>query len=676
MVYGPMEGLSRNTYVRGDHAFYVSIIDTIIAKAQGMYVIGSSIVILISIYVNTSVRFLMAQLHLGSLAKKNNKKDVRLSLQRLPEKLDDTYADAIRRISSQDEEDVQLAKRTLMWISFAKRRLSIIELRHALAIEPGAKELDPESLPDKDVIIDVCYGLVAIDRESETMRLVHYTTQDYLVRVRAELFATAEIDMTFCCLTYVLCSTSAQISDPEESVWLSIRINVAELEAAYPFWSYAVRFWGSHAYEKAQYDARLQHLIFQLLELDNKALGLARGEPLRDKWEDFHFLRDVPGMHTAAYFDLTRLVDTLLDRGTLVDAKTNVLFLTALHCAAIGGHVTTLRLLLDRGALIDMPHHYGYTALMMAAEGGHKASVQFLLEKGADANAQDTAKLRALHIATQERYQGIAELLLDKGADVNGQNWWGQTALSKAAQEGYQEIVELLLKKGADIDGRDPHGKTALYMAAQEGYQSIVELLLEKGADVNGQDHDGRTALSKAAQEGYQSIVELLLDKSADVNGQDHDGRTALDLAALMGFRSVVELLLENGADVNARDPFGDAALPILVHLDDASMLEFLLRHGADVDARRRYDGATALHVAAMWGQKSNVQLLIDAGADLEAKASYEDRQLTASGIAKEKGHMDVFEILQKAQEQRKTPPIRNLTQSQNLVDESNSPVD
>ena len=518
----------------------------------------------------------MAQLHLGSLAKKNNKKDVRLSLQKLPEKLDDIYADAIRRISSQDEEDVQLAKRTLMWISFAKRRLSIIELRHALAIEPGAMELDPESLPDKDVIIDVCCGLVVIDRESETISLVHYTTQDYLVRVRAELFATAEIDMTLCCLTYLLFSTSAQISGPGESAELSIKKNVAELEAAYPFWSYAVRFWGSHAYEKAQYDARIQHLIFQLLETDNKVLGLARGEPLRDKWGVFYGVRDVPGMHTAAYFNLTGLVATLLERGTLVDATTNRLSLTALHCAAIGGHVTTLRLLLDRGALIDMPY-CGHTALMMAARRGHKASVQLLLEKGADANEPKPAEMTALHIATQERYQGIVELLLDKGADVNGQDCCGQTALSEAAQAGYQSIVELLLEKGADV---------------------------------------------------------------------------------------------------NARDPFGDPALPVLAHRDDVSMLEFLLRHGADVDARRRCDGATALHVAAKWGQKSNVQLLIDAGAELEAKASYEDRQLTASGIAKAKGHMDVLGILQKAQEQRKTPPIQNLTQSQNLPDESNSPID
>ena len=601
----------------------------------------------------------MAQLHLGSLAKRNNKRDVRLALQRLPEKLDDTYADAITRIFRQDKDDVQLAKRTLMWISCAKRPLSIIELRHALAIEPGAKDLDPDSLPEKDAIVDVCSGLVAMDRESGTIRLVHYTTQDYLMRVRAELFATAEIDMTSSCLTYLLFSTSAQISELGKFVH---RI-IAGLEAAYPFWSYAARFWGSHAHGKAQYDARTQHLVFQLLEPNNKALGLARIEPLWDNLTYCSDLYDVPGIHTAAYFDLTGLVDTLLDRGTLVDAKDNSRRLTALHCAAIWGHVATLRLLLDRGALIDMSDRLGNTALMMAAKQGHKDSVQFLLEKGAYLDGQNRKGKTALCLAASNGHQSIVELLLEKGANFHGRDYYENTTLHIAAASGYQRTVELLLERGANLDCRDHEQKTAVYLAAQRGHQNIVELLLEKGADVNEQGNKGETALYIAAQSGHQDIVELLLRKGADVNKQAYKGETPLYIAASRGHRSIVELLLEKGADINGRDHDEEPALPALAWLQDDGMLKFLLGHGADVDARRRYDGATALHVAAYLGNKRMVQVLIDAGADLEAKKSYKDLQLTASDLAKKKGHMDVFEMLQKAH-------------SQNLVDESNSPAD
>ena len=662
-------------YVRGDDAFRAFIIDTIIAKAQGMYVVRLEDCPWLVYMLLTSVRFLMAQLHLGSLATKTNKRAVRLALQRLPEKLDDVYADAITRISIQDEEEVQLAKRTLMWISCAKRPLSIIELQHALAIEPGDKEIDPESIPDEDSIVEVCTGLVAIDRESRTIRLVHYTTQDYLARVRAELFATAEIDMTCCCLTNLLFSTSTQISEPGESNYTSVFAIEAKLEAAYPFWSYAARFWGSHAHEKAQYDSRTQHLVFQLLEPNSEALGLARSEPFRDNLTYCSDLRDVPGIHTAAYFDLTGLAETLLDRGTLVDARDDSYDLTALHCAAIRGHVATLRLLLDRGASIDMPNKWGDTPLMMATQEEHKDSVQFLLEKGADVDRQNRYRWTALCLAASSGHQSIMELLLKKGVDINERTYGGGTALIAAAESGHEDSVQFLLKNGADVNGQGYSGQTALFSAAQRGHQRIVELLLEKSADVNGQDFDGGTALFLAAERGHQRIVELLLEKGADVNGQDYNGGTALYIAAIRRRQSVVELLLGKGADINARFRQGGTALFELAFLGEDSMLKFLLRYGADVNVRR-HDGTTALHVAADLGGERIVQLLIDAGADLEAKKSFKDLRLTASDIAKRNGHMDVFELLQKAREQPKTLPIRDLTQSQKLVDESNGPAD
>ena len=62
----------------------------------------------------TLSRFLMAQLHLQSLAKKNNKRDIRLALNKLPANLDTMYDEAMKRIHAQENDDVQLAKKTLM----------------------------------------------------------------------------------------------------------------------------------------------------------------------------------------------------------------------------------------------------------------------------------------------------------------------------------------------------------------------------------------------------------------------------------------------------------------------------------------------------------------------------------------------------------------------------------
>ena len=135
-----------------------------------------------------------------------------------------------------------------------------------------------------------------------------------------------------------------------------------------------------------------------------------------------------------------------------------------------------------------------------------------------------------------------------------------------------------------------------------------------------------------------------------------------------------MELLLEKGADFDGRNDNVKAALCRAAKRGRHKMVELLLENGADVDAR--YAEATALQGAAKLGSISTVQLLIDAGADLEAKVNYKGLQSTASDIAKEEGRMDVFELLQTARKQRKTLLTQDLTQSQNLVDESNSPAD
>ena len=60
---------------------------------------------------------------------------------------------------------------------------------------------------------------------------------------------------------------------------------------------------------------------------------------------------------------------------------------------------------------------------------------------------------------------------------------------------------------------------------------------------------------------------------------------------------------------------------------------------------------ATKLYMAAFLWNESKVQLLIDAGADLEAKTSYKGFQTIASDVALNQGYTALFELLQKARE-------------------------
>src|SRR5437667_2919487 len=103
---------------------------------------------------------------MDSLAKKVNRRDVRKTVKNLPIELDDTYDEAMQRIESQDKEEVNLAKQVLCWISFALRPLTVAEIQHALAVEPGDTTIDEEALPDEGVLVSVCVGLTTVDQES------------------------------------------------------------------------------------------------------------------------------------------------------------------------------------------------------------------------------------------------------------------------------------------------------------------------------------------------------------------------------------------------------------------------------------------------------------------------------------------------------------------------------
>ncbi|KAL7962042.1 nucleoside phosphorylase domain-containing protein [Trichoderma compactum] len=160
--------------------------------------------------ISTSVRgmFLLAQLYLGSLEDKISPKEMRQALERIrlrrqtDQRVDillEAYTDAVERIKSQRNGFRQLAEKTLYWISYAKRQLTAIELQHALAVDLEIdcgtipRGFDDDGKPEIDLIISVCCGLVTTDQdttdeEGRVIRLVHYTTQEYLIQIREKWF--------------------------------------------------------------------------------------------------------------------------------------------------------------------------------------------------------------------------------------------------------------------------------------------------------------------------------------------------------------------------------------------------------------------------------------------------------------------------------------------------------
>ncbi|KAJ7802947.1 hypothetical protein B0H14DRAFT_3778901, partial [Mycena olivaceomarginata] len=106
-------------------------------------------------------------------------------------------------IEDQNEEDREIAHSALTRVANAKRPLEVSEIRVALAIEPDTQQLDEDNPLDIDTILSVCAGLVTVDAQFSVVRLVHYTTQQYLDGIQGQHFPDAKTEIACSLLTFL-----------------------------------------------------------------------------------------------------------------------------------------------------------------------------------------------------------------------------------------------------------------------------------------------------------------------------------------------------------------------------------------------------------------------------------------------------------------------------------------
>ena len=147
----------------------------------------------------------------------------------------------------------------LSWIVYAKRPITVLELQHALAVEIGTCALDRENIPTVDHMVKACAPLVTVDKESNIIRLVHYTTQEYFEQPQMSWFPNAQANITETCVTYLSFDTFETGFCPTDDKYEArLRSNV--------LYDYAARNWGYHARTSSIKDTKL--LILNLLAAD------------------------------------------------------------------------------------------------------------------------------------------------------------------------------------------------------------------------------------------------------------------------------------------------------------------------------------------------------------------------------------------------------------------------
>jgi ankyrin repeat protein len=155
---------------------------------------------------------------------------------------------------------------------------------------------------------------------------------------------------------------------------------------------------------------------------------------------------------------------------------------------------------------------------------------------------------------------------------------------------------------------------------------AAVKALLGQGADVNGAQGDGMTALHWAADQGDEALTELLLASGATPAASTRIGRyVPLHLAAKGGYAGVVRRLLAASVDVNATTTTGASALHFAAASGNAQTITLLVDRGANVNAREPEWGQTPLMFAAGAGRTEAVKVLLARGADARAAAKVID---------------------------------------------------
>ena len=137
------------------------------------------------------------------------------------------------------------------------------------------------------------------------------------------------------------------------------------------------------------------------------------------------------------------------------------------------GDLASVKQLLDKGADVNTKTRYDSTPLFFACDRGHLEVARLLIERGANLDVHDNFyNASALSWAVSKKHDAVVELLIEKGSDP-------ADALRGAIQNGDKKLFQLVFDKGklsqAVLD-------EALMMAGASRREEMAKALEAKGA--------------------------------------------------------------------------------------------------------------------------------------------------------------------------------------------------
>ena len=503
-------------------------------------------------------RFLLASLNIEGILQESTMYRRRERLNKMTDGigLEDVYGATIERIKAQGGDKSRLGMGALMWICYAVRPLEPDELCHALAIEPGSKNFNPDNAPSISTLVSCCQGLITVDKKASNVRLMHFTLKEYL-SAHPDIFSRPHSTIAEICLTYLNSKeVKAILFDSYILTW-----NI-------PFLEYCSLNWGVHA--KKELSDCAKSLSLELLKEYN---GHVSGGILllkeHEYLENIYTNSPLSGLHCASLFGIVEVVAALIELECCGINEGDYMGYTPFAWAARNGHEEVVKILLEREEVNpDQPDEIGRTPLSHAAMYGHDGVVKILLEREeANPDQPDEGGGTPLSYAAWHGHEGVLQILLGcEEVNPDKPDRAGITPLSYAAWHGHEGVVKVLLER-EEVNPCKPdnHGRTPLSYAAQSRSEGVVNILLRlEGVNPDQPDNNGRTPLSYAVGYKHEGVVEILLGRE-EVNPDqpDNSGITPLSYAARWGYERIVKILLE-WEEVNPSRPDNDGKTPLM----------------------------------------------------------------------------------------------------------------
>ena len=605
---------------------------------------------------------------------------IRQTLRDLPLGLIQTYERILLKISKVPLPKQQIALRAFKWMVCSRRPMKAEELQEAVAFDGFDHFWDRDKIPDKDLMIETCRGLLVRDKEDGAVRFAHYTVQQYLLsapaigtRFQISPRSEAEAFVGEVCVTYLSFSdfeTQVGLRTPNVQLehlgvlkvggpvsiptvlgigkWLldipyrllggkprtaSLDIDYSKyltpnrpkrpqapstLTEKYRLLEYIVHYWMDHTQVlEHTLNAKLRRLVMY-------------------KTLSFEFRPWGPNQHFGPY-----------GCGSCPDpTKAKELpFMSLFHYAAHDGHWSLIESLVTEYCQHEHPFDETF---LVACRQGQEMIVQNLMRK-IDFDISDG---RAINAAVTGGQADVLKYLLDQD-DTEGKRAPSynidpnaSSLLNSAATNGHENVVNFILShcnlaKAIYVNKVDERtGRTALFSAVKNGHEKVVRKLLANGAQLKA---NGTTAIHIAAECGLQEMLLILLKAASETP----DSNSLTEMIDIESDSETSDIAL-----LRFYDTEGDIPLHKAAKNGHSAAVESILKHQPPIvdevkDSRFRSPGQystglKAVHLAAIGGHLSVLRILANSKAHVKARPG--GFVLTALEGAAAKGHEDVVE--------------------------------